>query len=43
MSADTLEAAEYAKEYPPLTSVGDILAYAIETGSRCGPRQRVQR
>lgn len=25
-----LEAAEYAKEYPPLTSVGDILAYAIE-------------
>lgn len=25
-----LEATQYAKEYPPLTSVGDILAYAIE-------------
>jgi Ferritin-like domain len=25
-----LEAAAYAKEYPPLASAGDILAYAIE-------------
>ena len=25
-----LEASEYAKEYPPLTSVEEILAYAIE-------------
>ena len=28
--AVALEAAEYAKEYPPLTNAGDILAYAIE-------------
>jgi hypothetical protein len=25
-----LESAQYAKEYPPLTSAGDILVYAIE-------------